>query len=466
MDSLVLILAAVAIGLGGLVWAQRRGGLKLQKDLQASADARRAAEGALHLAQLQLAEATATQTSLREAQAAADLRHAELQRDLTEKTAKLAQFEAELRAERQHSAEKLQQLRDMRDQMQVQFQSMAQEALKQQGESFSKTNLERLEAVLSPLREHVGHFEKELKSVHENTLKDRAALRAEIAQLTKRSEEISHEATALTRALKGDRQKQGAWGEMVLESILERSGLREGDEYQVQAHRSGDDGQRLRPDVVVHLPGKKSLVIDSKVSLGAYVDALDAEDDGVAMAARKRHAAALRAHVMGLSKKSYHLAEDVSVDYVIMFVPIEGALSEALREDPKLTEEALKHHITIATPTTLMMALRTVAHVWAVERRNENAEKIAQRAEHLYNKVASFVENMHNLGQRLNQARDSYDTALGQLAQGRGNVLSQVDKLRTLGAVRGKPMKIDFDDDELDDDLLPPNDTPALPQGE
>ena len=270
---------------------------------------------------------------------------------------------------------------------------MAQEALKVQGEAFSKSNLEKLDAALTPLKEHVGHFEKELKTVHQETIKDRERLKAEINQLTKRSEEISQEAVALTRALKGDQQKQGAWGEMILESILERSGLREGEEYETQASRSGLEGERLRPDVVVNIPGGKTLVIDSKVSLVAYTEAVNSETDDETAAALKRHVLSMKNHINGLASKGYQHAEGSTVDYVILFVPIEGALSEALREDGQLTEYALDKHITIATPTTLMMALRTIASVWAVERRNQNAEEIAKRAGLLYDKVAGFLGN-------------------------------------------------------------------------
>ena len=264
--------------------------------------------------------------------------------------------------------------------------------------------------------------------------------------LSQRSESISQEAVALTRALKSDQQKQGAWGEMILESILERSGLREGIEYETQAHRTGGEGERLRPDVVVNIPGGKTLVIDSKVSLVAYSDAVNAETEEQALTARKRHISSLRGHIKGLSAKDYQNAENSSVDYVILFVPIEGALSEALREDGTLTEYALEQNITIATPTTLMMALKTVANVWNVERRNQNAEVIAERAGRLYDKVVGFVDNMENVGKRLEQAQDAYQGAFSQLSRGRGNVLSQVETLKSLGAKTTKAIGVDFDD--------------------
>lgn len=194
------------------------------------------------------------------------------------------------------------------------------------------------------------------------------------------------------------------------------------------------------------MPGEKTLIIDSKVSLVAYSEAVNAEAEEDVASARKRHVASVRGHINGLSSKDYQSAEDSSVDYVILFVPIEGALSEALREDGNLTEYALERHITIATPTTLMMALRTVANVWAVERRNQNAEQIAERAGRLYDKVAGFVNNMEGVGRRLGQAQDAYEDAFGQLSRGRGNLLSQVESLKTLGAKTGKSIGVDFDE--------------------
>ena len=357
----------------------------------------------------------------------------------------ITKIRAKNEAEQQAANEKIEILTTVRRDMEAQFKELAENALKAQGETFSKANIEKLEATLMPLKEHVGHFEKELRQVHEETVKDRERLKTEILQLSKRSEAISQEAISLTKALKGDTQIQGAWGEMVLESILERSGLREGEEYETQAHRTGSSGERLRPDVVVRIPGGKSLVIDSKVSLMAYNEAVNAETDVDALASRKRHLTSIKNHINALSAKGYQTAENSTVDYVILFVPIEGALSEALREDPALTEYALEKNITIATPTTLMMALKTIANVWAVDRRNQNAELIADRAGKLYDKVYGFVQSMERVGERLDQAQDSYSQAFSQLSKGRGNLISQVESLKNLGAKASKTIKTEFE---------------------
>ena len=364
---------------------------------------------------------------------------------LREHSNTITKVRAKSEAEHQAANEKIEMLTKVKREMETQFKELAENALKVQGESFSQANIEKLEATFTPLKEHVGHFEKELRQVHEETVKDRERLKTEISQLSKRSEAISQEAISLTKALKGDTQIQGAWGEMVLENILERSGLRNGEEYETQAHRIGINGERLRPDVVVRIPGGKSLVIDSKVSLLAYNEAVNADTDVEALASRKRHLASIKNHINSLSAKGYQTAENSTVDYVILFVPIEGALSEALREDPALTEHALERNITIATPTTLMMALKTIANVWAVDRRNQNAELIANRAGKLYDKVYGFVQNMERVGERLEQAQDSYTQAFSQLSKGKGNVISQVESLKTLGAKTSKKINAEFD---------------------
>ena len=361
---------------------------------------------------------------------------------------KVSELIAQSHAERKSSEEKIQILTQFRKDMETKFKELASEALQIQGENFSKSNIEKLEATLLPLKEHVGHFEKELRQVHEETVKDRERLKAEINQLSKKSDQISQNASELSKALKGDSQMQGAWGEMILESILEKSGLRVGEEYEVQAHRKNQDGERLRPDVVVNLPGGKTLVIDSKVSLAAYTDAVNSENEIDTIEAQKRHIVSIRSHINGLSAKGYQFAENSSVDYVILFIPIEGALSEALRLDGRITEYAMEKNITIATPTTLMMALKTISNVWDVERRNKNAELIADRAGKLYDKVSGFILNMEKVGERLTQAQDSYEVAFNQFSKGRGNVLAQVESLKTLGAKTTKSINTEFDKSE------------------
>ena len=252
------------------------------------------------------------------------------------------------------------------------------------------------------------------------------------------SAQMTLETSNLTRALKGETQTQGAWGEMILSSLLERSGLREGEEYVAQENNADEDGNRLRPDVVVNLPGGQRIVIDSKVSLVAFHACVNADSDEVRAEQLARHLASVRTHIRTLASKEYHSAVGSQLDFVVMFMPIEGALATALQADPELTAFAVQNNVAIATPTTLMIALRTVANVWNVERRNRNAENIAIRAGKIYDKLVGFLEDMGALGARLNQARNSFDEAMGKLSHGKGNLVQQVENLKSLGARTNK----------------------------
>ena len=360
----------------------------------------------------------------------------------------IARLKTRIEDERKTSEEKIQLLTEVREKMESKFRELAQDALKVQGEEFSKSNLEKLSATLAPLKEHVGLFEKELKQLHHGAVSERAALKNQIETLTEKSETLSKDAQELARALKSDQQKQGAWGEMVLQRILENSGLREGAEYEIQVRREGDEGQRLRPDVVVKLTRDKTLVIDSKVSLGAYTESVNAESEEERAEALKRHVRSVLGHIDTLSRKNYQSAEELTVDYVVLFMPFESALSEALNEKPDLTNYALERNIMIATPTTLMMALRTVANVWSVERRNQNAEEIAHRAGRLFDKVSNFLKSMEKVGSRLDQAQSAFRDASSQLSSGHGNVISQVQMLKSLGAKTTKSIDTAYEPDD------------------
>ncbi len=370
----------------------------------------------------------------------------EERRAVATRDTRIGELNTILEKEREAGAEQLKLLKSVRDDMEARFKALADHSVKTQGETLSKLSHERLEALLKPLRENVGKFETELRHAHQGAAKERERLKTEIEQLSAKSQAISDQAVNLTRALKGDTRQQGAWGEMILTSLLERSGLREGEEYFTQSHATDEEGRRYRPDVVVRLPGSKSLVIDSKVSLVAYERAVNAETDEERAIALRQHLTAMKAHIDGLSSKAYHRVTDETVDYVVMFLPIEGALSEALREQGDLTGYALERHVTIATPTTLMMALRTIENVWAVERRTRNAEEIADRAGRLYDKVAGFVDAMQEVGARLDQASRAHGTAMSRLSTGSGNVIRQVEQLRELGAKTSKSIAVQSED--------------------
>ena len=330
------------------------------------------------------------------------------------------------------------QLAEGREQMDSHFNALAGKVIRQHGEDFRKTATEQLGSIVAPLKSDIGKFQTEIRSAHQGALQERAALKEQLGTLTQRSEAVSKEAESLTKALRGDTQKQGAWGEAVLGRLLDNSGLREGHEYFTQASVKNEEGRTLRPDVLVRLPGEKDMVVDSKVSLVAYERAVNSQDEAIYTRSIAEHVTSLRAHIKGLSGKEYALVTAGTADYVIMFVPIEGALSEALRAQPDLTEYAANLQVMIATPTTLMMALRTVKTVWDVENRNSNAEKIADRAGKIYDKVVGFCTDMEKVGKQLDSARDAHSAALGKLTDGRGNVLRQVEDLKALGAKTAK----------------------------
>ena len=362
----------------------------------------------------------------------------------------LAQARLAAEKDRERAEHDLAQIRELREEMTGQFRLMANETLRVQGADMQKTHGEQLNALLNPFREQVLHFQRELRDRNRILDEEGARLRDQIAN-------IGQEANALTRALKGDKQKQGAWGEMILERILEESGLERGIHYDIQSSWTDEDGRTWRPDVVVRMPQKKLLVVDSKVSLIAYEQAVNAEDDATRTAALKRHVDAIRAHVTGLSAKGYDQLDEGAVDYVLMFIPIEGAFSEALRVDPSLASFAMDRRVGLTTPTTLMLTLRTVEHIWMVERRESNALEIARRAGQLYDKVAGFVDALDGVGAALGKATDAHRMAVDRLSRGNGNVIRQVEMLRELGARTTKRLAMDHD---KTDSLPPPEDDP------
>ncbi|MTH77504.1 DNA recombination protein RmuC [Paracoccus aestuariivivens] len=361
-----------------------------------------------------------------------------LQRELAE--ARLAADKDRESAERD-----IQTLRELREEMTGQFRLMANESLRSQGAEMQKSHGDQLNALLTPFKEQVNRFQTELQARNKATDEERARLKEQIEFLHKRSEQISHEAVALTRALKGDSQKRGAWGEMILERILEDSGLISGTHYLTQTSQRDADGKLWRPDVIVKMPQKKVLVIDSKVSLVAYEEAVNAEEPDLREVALRRHVASVRGHVAQLAAKGYQALDEGSVDYVLMFIPVEGAFSEALRVDPDLARYAMENRVGLATPTTLMLTLRTVDHIWTVERRESNAALIAGRAGQLYDKLHGFVAAMEEVGTALDKAQKSHAVAIDRLTRGSGNVIRQAEMLRELGARTQKRIGLDHD---------------------
>lgn len=427
-DGIKLLLAGLAMA---ALWtfASRRKAALARADTEADA-----AKGQAGAYEAQLAEVIL------------DLRRAH--DSLEEARIENARLETSLEMQHRGNAENLRLLNENGERLKGEFRALASQVMDTHGEKFERQNAERLKLVLQPLKEHIGQFEAELRGVHEAAGKDRVALKAEIDMLTQRSLAVSEEAHNLTQALKGDAQKQGAWGEMVLASILDRSGLREGEEYEVQVHHRGENGQAFRPDVVVNLPGGRRLVVDSKVSLVAYERAMTADSDGAKAVALKAHVASVKTHIDTLSAKKYHAFDDGAVDYVIMFMPIESAFAEAVKTREDLVHYASERNVLIASPTNLMMALKTVENLWSVERRNKNAMEIARQAGGLYDKFVGFIGNLEKVGTALDTAQKAQADAMKQLTSGKGNLTARVEGLKKLGARTEKQLAQEFDDSD------------------
>ena len=380
---------------------------------------------------------------------------------LAQLRAEYAQLRETLDQERKQAGEKLALLDEAKTTMKLEFKALAGEIMKDHSKTFSEQNQEQIKVVLTPLREHISLFQQALHTAHTESNKERITLAEQIKNLTTTSSVIMTETSNLTRALKGETQTQGAWGEMILESILERSGLRAGEEYFTQESHAAADGGRVRTDVIVNLPNGQRVIVDSKVSLTAFEAYVKADSPADGAIHLKAHLASLRTHIKGLSSKEYHAAAGSDLDYVIMFVPIEGALAAALQEDSALTAYAVENNVPIATPTTLMIALRTIANLWQVERRNRNADEIAKRAGLLYDKFVGYAANLQKLGTHLDRARDSYDESLKQLSTGPGNIVRQIEQLKLMGAKTSKtlPTSLIGEDDDSSDS------SPDLPTG-
>ena len=348
-------------------------------------------------------------------------------------------LEAELDAERKQGLGRIEALNEAKEALTNQFKNLANDILEDKSKRFTEQNAANLDALLKPLQTKLTEFKEQVNNSYGNEARERFALKSEIERLANLNLRMSDEARSLTQALKGDAKIQGNWGELVLESILESSGLRKGEEYVVQDSHTQSDGSRLQPDVVIKLPEGRSLVVDSKVSITAYARHTEATDSTIAEQELAAHIQSLRQHIQGLSGKNYSaLYGASSVDFVLMFVPIEPAFLLALKTAPNLYQEALAKNIVLVCPSTLMATLRTVAHLWRQDHQNRNALEIAKQCGTLYDKFVGFVDDLEKLGQRLDQAQSSYHDAFNKLKTGKGNLIRAAEKVRELGV---KPNK-------------------------
>ncbi|OCG28317.1 recombinase RmuC [Gilliamella sp. wkB108] len=336
----------------------------------------------------------------------------------------------------------------------TQFENLANRIFEQSGKKIEQQNRQSLDFLLSPLKEQLEGFKKQVQDSFGQEAKERHTLTHEIRNLQQLNEQMTKEATNLTNALKGNNKTQGNWGEFILSQILDNSGLRAGYEYETQVSLTNENNQRLQPDVIVHLPQGGDVVIDSKVTLVAYERHFNSDDEATKAKAMAEHLTAVRNHLKQLSQKDYHKLIGInSLDYILMFIPVEPAFLSAIDHDPTLINDALKNNIMIVSPTTLLVALRTIHNLWRYEYQNRNAELIADRASKLYDKVRGFIEDMENLGSCLDKAQQTYQNSMNKLSKGRGNVIGQIERFRELGIEVKKPINPDIalvSMDELD----------------
>jgi DNA recombination protein RmuC len=363
----------------------------------------------------------------------------ELTQHQQELMAKVAELTMQLESERALSGEKIELLNEAKTQLTDQFKALANDILEEKSKRFTEQNQTNIEQVLSPLKIKLHEFQGKIEEVYIQEGKDRSALAEQVRNLMSLNKQLSQDAHNLTSALKGQSKTQGNWGEFILERVLENSGLTKGEHYVTQASHNREDGTRAQPDVIINLPESRHLVIDAKMSIIAYNDYANSDNDLMRDAALKRHIDSVRSHIKGLSSKNYQeLYQLKSLDFVIMFVPVEPAFMLAIAQDSNLWQDAWTKNVLLVSPSTLLFVVRTVAHLWRQEQQTRNAQDIAKRGAELYDKLVGFVTDFEKIGDRLNQAQKSYVDAFGKLKDGRGSVIRQAEMLKELGV---KPTK-------------------------
>lgn len=346
-------------------------------------------------------------------------------------------------------ARKLELIEETKAALQLQFQQLADKIFEQKAKSFDAANKEQMRLLLTPFREQIDHFAKQSQSQYIEETKARHLLQNEIGRLKALNERIAEDAINLTNALKGENKTQGNWGEIVLERVLESSGLRSGHEYESQGSYKDASGSLLRPDVVVFLPQERCVVIDSKVSLVAYEQFMNSDDPDTKTAALRQHLASVHAHIKGLSAKRYeNLPGMRSLDFVLLFMPVEGAFHLALEHDGGFFKKAYDERIIVVSPSTLLATLRTIENIWRTERQQQNAEKIARQAEDLYDKFVGFVEDMQRIGEQIGKTNESWEKAMNKLSEGKGNLIRRAEQMKSLGLSPKKQLPGANDDED------------------
>lgn len=459
MPDIAVILLSVLVGalLGfaiGYLWMRLRAQQSTDSD-QAQTD---------QLNQLEREQAVMTERlkqsteQLSEQQALATKREQErdqLRQDVSQRDEDIARLQTKLDEELKNSAEKQDFFKQSLEKLDKQFKATASELLVNTGEKLSKQQGSKLDDIIKPFRENLTRFEKEFKTAYDKETREQISLKEQIKNLSELNSQLSGEAHALANALKGDSKVRGNWGEQMLEHILQSSGLREGHEYATQASFTGEDGGRLQPDVIINLPDDKCIVVDSKVTLNSWMDFVNADTEEIRQQQMKAFTLAVHQHVKSLSGKAYHKIYDIkTLDFVLMFIPIETAFLYALQTDSSIYDEAHKLNIILVSPTTLMAVLKTIAVNWKYDRQEKNTLKIAKEAEKLLDKIHNYMDSLLKARNSLNAASNHMDTAVKRFVSGKANIKDSTDKLKQLGVKSAKKMGIEWENIEAEADEL------------
>lgn len=410
------------------------------------------------LEQLGKAQAQAERTQELE-QSLADNRRKQMETQLalSKSNAMQQTLTASFEAKQQALNDKIQLLEDSELRLNAQFENLATKIFEARSEKLQSQNNQQLDSVLAPFKQQLEGFRAQVQASYSHEQTQRSALKHQLDSLTELNLKMSQDAVNLTKALKGDNKQQGNWGEVILERVLQESGLREGHEYDTQTDLKNEIGKRFKPDVIVHLPENKDVVIDAKMSLVAYERYFNSDDEEVRAQAIKEHIISVRAHIKGLSQKDYQKLHGLkSLDYVLMFIPLEPAFLLALEHDPSLVNYALESNIMLVSPTNLLVALRTINNIWRYEYQNQNAQLIAKQAGKIYDKLCGYLDDMEKLGRAIESADKNFSNAMNKLSTGKGNVIRQAHQMQQLGVETSKKVDAQLLDKALslsDDDF-------------
>jgi len=461
MEILFPVLAFLVGGIIVFFWHQRRLGderaaqVALRNETEKLGLAKLAeAEKERSLAGQQLASMSADFMEIKTELAAERRKNEDAIRQLTTAMAELEHAKKQL-------TEKAQELEQIQKRLTIEFENVAHKILKEHSAEFTTLNQKNIGEILSPLKEKIMTFEKKVEESYEKSLRDQTDLKVELKKLQELNNKISNDAQNLTKALKGDVKKQGNWGEVVLERVLERSGLTLGREYEREVADENSDGKQIRPDVIIHLPDKKHLIVDSKVSLVAYERLVNEQSDELRAQHLADHLKSLRSHIKMLSDKHYLTAKNLnSPDFVLLFLPIESSFSIAIQEDQELFNFAWDNKVVIVSPSTLLASLRTIASIWKQENQTKNALEIASLGASLYDKFVNFVLDLEKVGKGIETAQSNYNNALNKLQTGKGNLIRTSEKLKDLGIKTQKALPDYLIEDEKLGEL--PGEAPGL----